>query len=222
MIIALSGLISSGKDTLAQYLVSDYGFIRVAFASTLKDASAAIFGWDREMLEGATKEAREAREEIDFWWANRLGIPELSPRWVLQHLGTDCLRKHFHSDIWLASLENTLRKMKNKNVIISDARFVNELDLVRSMGGVCLCVVRGELPEWYRSAVEYNAASDENKLLLKNRTDIPNIFNYETHESEWAWAGYNFDSTLTNNGTLREFTESFDGYLNEHNISKIR
>ena len=46
MIIGFVGLIGSGKDTAADYLVNSYEFRRDSFAATLKDAVAAIFGWD--------------------------------------------------------------------------------------------------------------------------------------------------------------------------------
>ena len=83
MIIGICGLIGAGKDTAADYLVNWHEFRRDSFAATLKDAVASVFNWDRELLEGRTKTAREWREDIDHWWAERLGIPELTPRWVL-------------------------------------------------------------------------------------------------------------------------------------------
>ena len=48
MIIGICGFIGSGKDTIADYLVNFHGFRRESFANTLKDAVAAVFGWDRE------------------------------------------------------------------------------------------------------------------------------------------------------------------------------
>ena len=66
-IIAICGFQGSGKDTLADILVNNYGYTRVSFAGAVKDVAAVIFSWDREMLEGRTKESREKREEIDEW-----------------------------------------------------------------------------------------------------------------------------------------------------------
>ena len=126
MIIGVCGFIGSGKDTIADYLVNVHGFRRESFANTLKDAVAAVFGWDRVLLEGRTKEAREWREQVDPWWAERLNIPKLTPRWVLQYWGTEVCRKGFNDDIWIASLENKLRNSKD-NIVISDCRFPNEI-----------------------------------------------------------------------------------------------
>ena len=69
MIIGLIGFAGSGKDTIAEYLERCRMFNVDSFASNLKDAASVIFGWDRLMLEGKTKESREWREMPDkFWW----------------------------------------------------------------------------------------------------------------------------------------------------------
>jgi hypothetical protein len=155
MIIGICGFIGSGKDTVADYLVNFHEFRRESFASTLKDAVASVFGWDRTMLEGRTKEAREWREQIDFWWSNRLGM-QITPRYVLQYWGTEVCRKAFHDDIWIASLENKLRKTTD-DVVISDCRFPNEIAAIRRAGGRVIRVVRGPEPDWYELAQTINA-----------------------------------------------------------------
>ena len=99
MIIGICGFIGSGKDTIADYLVNLHHFRRESFASTLKDAVSQVFGWDRTMLEGRTKQAREWREQVDPWWAERLKMPTLTPRWILQYWGTEVCRAGFHDDI---------------------------------------------------------------------------------------------------------------------------
>jgi hypothetical protein len=103
MIIAICGLQGSGKDTIGSYLINKYDFTKLSFAGILKDIVAILFGWDREMLEGATKESRDWREGVDSWWSEKLQIPNLSPRYVLQYFGTDLFRNHFHPDIWVIS-----------------------------------------------------------------------------------------------------------------------
>ena len=194
MIIGVCGFMGSGKDTIADYLVNFHEFRRESFASTLKDAVAAVFGWDRTLLEGRTKEAREWREQVDLWWAERLAMPTLTPRWVLQYWGTEVCRKAFHDDIWIASLENKLRSSKD-NVIISDCRFPNEIESIRSAGGQIVWVQRGELPDWYNDAVEANKGSNIALNAMKMR---------KIHASEWAWLGSNFDVIVDNNGSIEE------------------
>lgn len=192
MIIGVCGFIGSGKDTVADYLTNFHGFRRESFANTLKDAVSAVFGWDRTMLEGRTKEAREWREQVDPWWAARLDMPNLTPRWVLQYWGTEVCRKAFHDDIWIASLENKLRNSKDE-IVISDCRFPNEIASIKNAGGKIVWVKRGPLPEWYDTAI----AANSGKNIAVQELKIKKI-----HASEWSWIGTEFDAVLDNNGTI--------------------
>ena len=196
-IISVSGLIGSGKDTVADFLVHDCGYKRESFAGTLKDAVAAIFGWDREMLEGKTETARANRETVDKWWAERLNMPHLTPRWVLQNFGTEVCRRGFHDDIWIASLERKLDSFKDEKIVISDARFINELDLLKNAGAKTVWVRRGMLPAWFDVA----ARPDLRWQMGTTYSDV--------HRSEWDWAGYKFDQVMFNDSTLNDlFDES--------------
>jgi hypothetical protein len=193
MIIGVCGFIGSGKDTIADYLVGFHGYRRDSFAGTLKDAVAAVFGWDRELLEGRTPEARAWREQVDPWWAKRLDMPTLTPRWVLQYWGTEVCRKAFHDDIWIAALEARLSR-RSDNTVISDVRFPNEITSIRNAGGKIVWVKRGQLPEWYDLAVESNTGTFNHM-----KTAYPDI-----HVSETAWVGTDFDYEIDNNGTIDE------------------
>jgi hypothetical protein len=197
MIIGICGLIGAGKDTIADYLVNIHEFRRESFANTLKDAVAAVFGWDRILLEGRTKEAREWREQVDPWWADRLEIPTLTPRWVLQYWGTEVLRNHFHDDIWIASLENKLRKTKD-DIVISDCRFPNEIKAIKNQGGLVIRVVRGKDPVWMKSAQDYMSGSSTIGWALgKDALQKAGI-----HASEYSWAATKFDTIVDNNSTI--------------------
>ena len=192
MIIGICGLIGAGKDTIADYLVNIYGFKRESFAGTLKDAVAAVFGWDRELLEGRTTHSRAWREQVDPWWASRLNMPNLTPRWVLQYWGTEVCRKAFNDDIWIASLENKLKNTTD-NVVISDCRFPNEIAAIKSAGGTVVWVQRGELPKWYSLALAANNGD------IGQRTQLENL---KIHASEWSWVGTDFDLIIDNNDSV--------------------
>lgn len=192
MIIGVCGFIGSGKDTVADYLQNFHEFRRESFASTLKDAVSAVFGWDRTLLEGRTKEAREWREQVDPWWAERLAMPTLTPRWVLQYWGTEVCRRGFHDDIWIASLENKIRNSKD-NIVISDCRFPNEIQAIKNAGGKITWVQRGPMPEWYEIAWLANQGSNPALNEMKK---------LGIHASEWAWIGTDFDITIDNNGSI--------------------
>ena len=210
MIIGIMGFIGSGKDTVADYLANIHQFRRESFASTLKDSVAAVFGWDRTLLEGRTRQSREWRETVDPWWANRLNLPHLTPRWVLQQWGTEVVRKSFHDDTWIASLENKIRKITD-DVVISDCRFVNEIQAIRNQGGIVVRVTRGDVPPWYDWAVEYNnSAIMRRGEMMRTADQEESPIKYKIHLSEWAWAGTKFDHVFDNNGLLDELYTSIN------------
>jgi hypothetical protein len=192
MIIGICGFIGSGKDTAADFLVNFHGFRRDSFAGTLKDAVASVFNWDRELLEGRTKEARAWREQVDPWWAERLNMPNLTPRLVLQLWGTEVCRRGFHDDIWIASVENKLRNSKD-SIVISDCRFPNEIASIKNAGGKVIWVQRGITPHWYDVAVQANRGVEAAQRFLVQEG---------IHASETAWAGTQFDAIIDNDGSL--------------------
>ena len=194
MIIGIAGFQGSVKDTIADYLQNIHQFRRESFAHTLKDAVSSVFGWDRELLEGRTRESREWREQVDPWWAERLNMPDLTPRYVLQYWGTEVARKSFHDDIWIASLENKLRKTHD-DIVISDCRFPNEIRAIKNTGGIVIRVVRGPEPEWFELARSVNEGP-KNLNWSRAKTLLEN---YNIHASETAWIGTEFDYIVDNN-----------------------
>ena len=205
MIIGICGFIGSGKDTVADYLVNNHGFRRESFANTLKDAVASVFGWDRTMLEGRTKQAREWREQVDPWWAERLNMPELTPRLVLQLWGTEVCRKGFHDDIWIASLENKLRNSKD-NVVISDCRFPNEIKSIKAAGGIVLRVKRGDDPVWLEHAMNFMSGPKTIGWSIGKTT----LEQYQIHASEYSWVNTEFDGVLYNNASLDDLFDQVE------------
>jgi len=216
MIIGVCGFIGSGKDTIADYLVNLHHFRRESFANTLKDAVAQVFGWDRTMLEGRTKSAREWREQVDPWWAQRLSIPHLTPRFILQQWGTEVCRKGFHNDIWIASLENKLRNSRD-DVVISDCRFPNEINAIKQAGGIVVRVVRGPEPEWYHAAVSCNRGPNGNSTWALSGRRLEQL---GVHASETAWVGTKFNVVLDNNGTLDDLYQQVKRLVQDHPPAK--
>lgn len=193
-IVAVNGVIGSGKDTLSNYFVYE-GFYRISFAESLKDAVSVIFGWDRDMLEGKTEAARKERDVVDEYWSSVLGM-KITPRWILQNFGTDCIRKHFNDNIWIYSLTNKINKIRNEKIIITDCRFPNEIEMVRKNSGTIVEIQR-VLPDWYSVAREWNTSD-------KSGLEIPEDLQ-EIHTSEWAWIGINNpDFIVQNNAGLDE------------------
>ncbi len=198
-IIGIVGFIGSGKDTIADYLVNFHGFRRESFANSLKDAVAQVFGWDRDLLEGRSKQSREWRETKDEWWSKRLK-KDITPRWVLQYWGTEVVRKGFHDDMWVASLENRLRKSTD-DIVITDCRFPNEIKAIRNAGGKVVRIKRGPEPEWFNDAKSMNRGPNRNMSWALSKHNIEKL---GIHASETAWVGQKFDIVLNNDGTLDE------------------
>jgi hypothetical protein len=188
VIIGLCGLIGSGKNTVAEHLMEQHYYISVSFAETLKDAAACIFGWDRDMLEGATPEDRAAREIKDEWWSERLGF-DVSPRYMLQYLGTEVMRNNLHPDIWALSAEKLIKENPWEQYVFTDVRFPNEAAMIRRIGGKVWHVRRGELPEWFGQNPEH------------------------IHASETAWNNETFDATIYNDGTIEDLKTTIDNLL---------
>jgi hypothetical protein len=128
VIIGLTGLPRSGKDTLAGFLQGHY-FNRVAFADPLKDAAAILLGREPWEMRGEQGFDREAV------------LPEwgFTTRDFLQRFGTEAMRNNFGQDFWLKHMRNRIGKGK---YVITDCRFENEAAMVRELGGVIVEVKR--------------------------------------------------------------------------------
>jgi len=207
-IIGIVGFIGSGKDTVADYLVNFHRFKRESFANSLKDAVSQVFGWDRELLEGRTKESRDWRETRDEWWTKRLK-QDITPRWVLQYWGTEVVRKGFHDDMWVASLEHRLLNTKN-DIVITDCRFPNEIKAIRAAGGQVVRIKRGVEPEWFDAAKSMNRGPSRNMSWALSKQKIEKL---GVHASETAWVGHKFDVVLNNDGTIEELYQQIESNI---------
>jgi hypothetical protein len=190
-IIGICGLIGSGKGTAADMMVEKFGFEKVSFADSLKDCVSVVFGWHRWLLEGDTKESREFREMVDPFWSEKMG-QEITPRFILQKVGTEAMRQVMHDNIWIDSLEKKLRK--DRDYVIPDVRFPNEIAFVRRMHGSIIHVQRGKNPPWWDDAWIQNKFGGD--LMTRKYPDI--------HLSEWAWVGGDIDQVVHNDGTIDE------------------
>lgn len=211
MILGIMGNIGCGKGAASEYLQSKHNFQHLSFADSLKHAVSAIFGWPFEMLKGSTAESRVWREQVDEWWSNKLQIPNLTPRWILQQWGTEVGRRSFHPDIWVASLENKIVNSAG-DFVIDDCRFVNEMVIIRNNGGSLIRINRGSLPEWYEIAIKQLQFEEVNgnNFGFSRVTDIMSERYPEVHISEWGWVNQPFDYEIDNNGSLEQLHKKLD------------
>jgi len=194
-IIGLVGLIGSGKGTVSDYLVNNYGFITESYAKSVKDCVSSIFGWPRHLLEGDTQESRVFREQVDEWWSYALDIPNFTPRYMLQQFGTDIMREHFNREIWIHSVRKRILSSEN-NIVISDVRFPNEYNMIKDMGGSVILIKRGTDPQWLKDYVNLGIKPPDN-----------------IHESEYSWTTMDYNYIVYNDGNLPELYEQIDFYI---------
>ena len=127
MIIGLSGYARSGKDTVAEILVENHGFIRVAFADKLREALYAlnpIIGHENEMygLLGLVY----LQDVIDEYGWDGVKSTVYGPevRRLLQRMGTEVGREILGENIWVNAAIEPLRI--DEDYVFTDCRFVNE------------------------------------------------------------------------------------------------
>lgn len=192
MIIGVLGLIGSGKDTVGNIL-TEYSFQKISFAKKLKDTLSVMFGWPRHLLEGDTEESRKFRETEDTFWSKKLGKP-ITPRYMMQNFGTEIVRSSLHSQYWVFSLEKSLQK--EVNYVVTDARFKNEIEWLKSQNAFIIEVRRGILPHWYSVALQANNGNTKALDFMKSNV----------HMSEWDWIGTDVDFLIENDGSIDELS----------------
>lgn len=193
-IIGFIGFAGSGKGTASDVLVAEGGYLPMAFGTALKDCCAAVFRWPRHLLEGDTKESREWRETVDPFWAERLGIPDFTPRKAMQRVGTDLFRNHFHTDTWITAVDkDRIGHGKDAKIVFTDVRHPNEIRYIKERGGEVYRVRRGPDPDWSSTAVLANRGDKIARAFLEEQGH---------HESEWYWIGVPVDGIIENDADI--------------------
>lgn len=129
MIIGLSGYARSGKDTVADYLVQNYGFTRMAFADPMKEALRRLN--PLITFEGVAGIGLAWAVEKSGWEVVKDESPEV--RGLLQRMGTEVGRNMFGEDFWVDYAIG--QSWKNENVVFSDVRFRNEAAAIQKNWG---------------------------------------------------------------------------------------
>lgn len=211
MIYSITGFIGSGKDTCANHLIENHGFKKMAFADPLKDVVAAAFNWDREMLQGDTKDSRKARNVVDEKWSEVLRIPNFTPRKALQFVGTNVFKKHVSSKFWIQRTVDRIKSEQaadpNVRIVITDCRYHDEFQALKNLGASSIFVDRGNKPAYY------SISSLKSPWLSPVKEMAMNLLYSDVHDSEWKWNDLEFDYTVTNNSSLGNLHNQLDAIM---------
>jgi hypothetical protein len=139
MLILLVGNIGCGKTTAANILVNHFNFVEYTFASPLKEFALSI-GFKKQDVYGTQEEKNTVNQEFG-----------ISGRQFMQRFGTDIMRENsqllfgdYVENIWVKAMELKIKASENKNIVVSDGRFLVEAKLIKDMGGVIVRLRRGE------------------------------------------------------------------------------
>lgn len=149
-LIGISGKIGNGKDLLCDvinYVITeDYWtsfehymyestpvdaiYDNKKFAGILKDITCKLVGCNVSQLEDRQFKEAELGKEWDG----------LTPRKILQLLGTEAGRQIIHPNIWVNALFANYKP--EENWIVTDVRFPNEADIIKDKGGIMIRINR--------------------------------------------------------------------------------
>lgn len=157
-LVGIMGNARSGKTTVGNYLQERYDFKTFAFAESLKNACAEIYGFSYKQLHG------DLKETIDEFWSR-------TPREILQYVGTDLFRTHFRKDIWIKSLERRVSEHRDRfSIVVTDCRFENEMDAIKSWGGEVWKLIRIDNPG-VRGGIVSHSSEIELNTIETNKFD---------------------------------------------------
>lgn len=167
-LIGLTGPKGSGKSTVAEIL-NAHGFETYALADPIKRGLKAMFNLWSPHVDGGRKETP----------IEHLG--GLTPRYLMQTLGTEWGRNTVATDIWIRMAKRKFEffsHIRVDAVVVPDVRFDNEANWIREEGGVIWHI--------YRDA---SGAGD-------------------THESEAGVTVKPGDAAIQNNGSIEHLEET--------------
>lgn len=194
-LIGLAGHGGVGKDTVAEILSADHGFIRFSFSDDLYPEVAEAFGvsigWlqDRAVKDSPQsamalancKDERFVKCALEARYASgdlrhRLG-DHLTPRQVLQWWGTE-YRRAEDPDYWVrkatAFVARVRQQRHNPRLVNTSVRFVNEASMIHNVLGGEVWMIERDVPR-------------------------PN-----GHVAEAGVPAYLVDRFIANNGTIEE------------------
>jgi len=206
MIIGLSGYAKSGKDTVADMIISvgSRPWVVKKFSGKLKQMASLLTGIPLVKFEDQEfKEQLMPLDWVEQWVEGTTKYYKLMKvRDFLQRLGTEAVRDGLHKNAWVNALMSDY---------VINKEYWNDIANGRDIGD--------GYPSWIitdcRFPNEFKAIKDKGGIVIRiNRDGIKPI---NAHPSEIALDDFNFDYVIENNGSLEDLKESVNFILNKIN-----
>jgi hypothetical protein len=128
-LVGLAGYARAGKDTLADYLVAQKGFVKVSFAENLREFARAVDPF-------LSKDIKESYAELisSLGYEEAKKLPQV--RLFLINIG-ESMRNIIDPKIWIKTISLSAPK-----IVVSDVRYPNEAKFLQKLGGVVIKIVR--------------------------------------------------------------------------------
>ena len=182
IIIGITGLARSGKDTAASFLATEKDFKVIRFADPVKAVCSQLYGIPLYHF------VLGDRSGYDEYW-------QMTYREMLQKVGTDLIRNHLDTDFWVKRAAHTLSIIKDSLIVIPDVRFENEAAWIRQQGGVIIRLVRSKagLPdELGRHVSESEIAHNNKDFIVENNSTVEYL--YTNIEAIYDFAKFNAEA----------------------------
>lgn len=201
MIVGLCGAAGSGKDTVADFMVKNHGFVKIAFADPLKRICKEVFDFSDEQLWGPSemRNAPDDRYPRGFIDAGHMlteealkefpdgKVPQyLTPRYALQQLGTEWGRGCYEN-VWIGYAMRVANEVL-KSPLYTYSQRAGLLDLKKyPLGSGYSSVVKGVVISDVRFQNEIDAihkASGKVVRLVRPRLGLTGAASMHASESE--------------------------------------
>lgn len=187
IVLALSGWKGSGKDTAADYLVREHGFIRASFADSLKEMVAQQYNIPLNWMHDPTLKEVPVREypvisgdpfaeQIHQMLGAELKSGYWTPRALCILEGS--VKRSVHSNYWVRTIINRITDDSTGNYVISDMRYTTEADTLKFIlpDAVTVRVVRRDDVDT-QDPSERNLDSYRFQYRLDNRGSLESLHN---------------------------------------------
>lgn len=185
MIISLTGNTGVGKDTMADYMVAKYDFVKISMADPMKRIAKEMYNFSDEQLWGPS----EARNQPDKRYRQPNGT-YLTARVVTQLLGNEFSRL-LYPETWIKYMQRVVakiqagffyseqrgafllpnRKSNYTGIIVSSCRFRNEIEAIKKMNGTTVRLKRPAL-----STASFKIIGIKNHLSETEQLSLPDDF----------------------------------------------